>query len=113
MVLSRRGGWLTPRDWAIEELSELESSVDANSVDSETASQKISEIVRSYLLLEFGIADVGRTPQELVQEIIAGKRINSESTDRLSALFTLADKARFAGSDAVSRWTQKCHQRFA
>ena len=97
MVVSRRGEWLTPRDWALAELSELESSVDASAIDSETASQNISEVVRSYLLLQFGIADAGCTPQELVQQIVASKRINTDAIDRLGALFALADKARFAG----------------
>ncbi|QDV85858.1 BatD family protein [Planctomycetes bacterium TBK1r] len=97
LVLSRRGQWLTPKAWAIEELDELESLIDTNSVDCETTAQKLSEIVRSYLLLEFGIEDAGRTPQELVNEIVATERIAKEATDRLSTAFMLADKVRFAG----------------
>ena len=98
-AVSRRGKWLTPKDWAIEELDELGESVDASTVDSESAMQKISNVARNYLLLEFGIDDAGRTPQELVQEIVAGKQINAETTHRLSGLFTMADRARFAGME--------------
>ena len=96
-AISIRGKWLTPKEWAIGELDNLETSVDASTIDSGAAIEKLTEVARSYLLLEFGIEDSSRTPQELVQEVVMGKQINAETTNRLNGLFTLADRARFAG----------------
>ncbi|TWU39952.1 hypothetical protein Q31b_32680 [Novipirellula aureliae] len=97
LVLSRRGRWLTPNAWAMTEFDELEASIDANAIDSEIAAQRLSDIVLSYLLLQFGIADAGRTPHELLNELAFSKRVAVAQSDQLESLFTLADKAKFAG----------------
>lgn len=97
LVLSRREDWLTPRDWAIQELAQLELSVESNSSD--VAAQRVSEIVYSYLLLEFGVVDTGRTPQDLIQKLVRGKQIDFRETNRLNALFSLTDQAKFAALD--------------
>jgi len=97
MVVSRRGNWVTPKDWALEELEELETSSEAGTLTSETSALKLSEIVKSFLLLQLGIPESGHTPHELVQQIVSSKRVGGDVTNRLNELFTLADKAKFAG----------------
>lgn len=95
-VLHRRR-WVTPKAWAFEELGELETAVETSSESSESAALKLSDILRTYLLLEFGIEDSGYTPDELLLAIDSINSIGSEASDRLGELFSLADQAKFAG----------------
>ncbi len=97
MVVARRGKWLTPKDWALRELDELENTVDSTTASSEAITSELSKIVRDYLQLQLAIPESGHTPQELVRLIVSNKQIDTEITNLLSALFTLADKANFAG----------------
>ncbi|MEO8270705.1 MAG: hypothetical protein ABI557_13360, partial [Aureliella sp.] len=102
VAATRRRNWLTPKAWAFEELSRLEATVDSSRVDGETAAPKLSDILRTYLLLEFGIAEAGHTPDELLKIINSTDSIGSEASDRLLELFKLADQAKFAGQSISS-----------
>ncbi|MCA9156747.1 MAG: hypothetical protein KDA72_00390 [Planctomycetales bacterium] len=93
----RRRSWVTPKAWAFQELGKLETEAEVGSADSETAACKLSDILRTYLLLEFGIAESGHTPEELLQAIHSNDSIGSAASDQLSELFSLADQAKFAG----------------
>jgi hypothetical protein len=92
-----RRNWLTPKEWALRELDELESAIDSTTADSETITSELSKIVRDYLQLQLAIPESGHTPQELVHLITSNKQVDTEITNLLCALFTLADKAKFAG----------------
>ncbi len=97
LVLSRRGQWVTPREWALQELDELEKSLDSATIDSEAIASKLSKIVRDYLQLQFAIPETGGTTQELVRSIESNQQLAAEITNQLRELFTLADKVKFAG----------------
>ena len=97
VAVTRRRRWVTPHAWAFDELSKLETAVETASVDSETAVLKLSDIVRTFLMLEFGIAEAGDTPDELLQSIDSNASLETETSDRLRELFSLADQAKFAG----------------
>lgn len=96
MVASRRGKWVTPKEWAMRELEGLETSFDSQSVDSGAASLQLSRIVRDYLLLQFAIPKTGNTPQELVARIVDSGQVDPQITNQLVHLFALADKIKFA-----------------
>ncbi len=102
--VSRRNQWLTPKEWAFQQLDQLGQAVDSPSADSppatsEAVSMELSKIVREYLLLQFAIAESGRTAQELVQVIESRELVGPQIAMSLNALFHLADKAKFAGLD--------------
>ncbi len=97
LALSRRRRWIKPKDWAMDELDQLVTMVDSHSIDCQTYAQKLSQIVRSYLMLELDIDDVGRTPEEWVQQIVQTPSITADDANQLSELFALTDRVRFAG----------------
>lgn len=97
VAVTRRRRWVTPEAWAFEQLGELETAVETSNDGSEVAALKLSDILRAYLLLEFGIEDSGYTPDELLLAIDSTNSVGSEASDRLKELFGLADQAKFAG----------------
>ncbi len=97
MAVSRRDKWVTAKQWAMQELEGLETSIDAQTIDSESAALQLSKVVRDYLLLQFSIPQSGHTSQELVRMIEESGQVDPEITNQLVHLFALADKAKFAG----------------
>ena len=110
--VTRRNRWKTPDAWAVEELDKLQSSVHSQPMDSETVIERASEIVRSYLSLEYGIQDSGRTPQELVDALLQSHRIEKQRGDDFAALFAIASQAKFAGLDLAPEELLKTLQDF-
>jgi hypothetical protein len=97
LVATRRRRWIKPKDWACAELDELEATCADSAVASGAAAQRLSDIVRSYLLLQFNIVESGRTPQELLQVVESNNWISGATVKRLGSLFQLSDGAKFAG----------------
>jgi hypothetical protein len=97
IVISRQGTRLTLRQWAIQELNELEKSIDSNPSSSEAIAMELSKIVQDYLMLQFSTLESGRSSQELVCDIESSMRFEANITNQLRELFRLADTAQFAG----------------
>ncbi len=97
MVVSRRGKWVTPKEWALQELDELETTVDSTTASSEAITSELSKIVRDYLLLQLGDPGIGTHAAGIGATDRVEQTNRHEITNRLSELFTLADKAKFAG----------------
>jgi hypothetical protein len=97
LALSRRNRWVSPKEWAMQELDELESSIDYHTVGDETTALPLSKIVRDYLLMQFAIPESGLTPQEIVRWIESNHSVDGQAIAKLNELFGLADKAKFAG----------------
>ena len=95
--LRRRKQWLTPKQWALQELDQLDETVETGSASTEAVAVELSMIVRDFLQLQFALGESGQTTQELIEVIESRDDVGSELIHNLDALFSLADKAKFAG----------------
>ena len=99
MLISRRKQWLTPKQWALQQLDELGQEVNTESANTKLVSSELSNIIREYLQLQFDLPEAGRTLQELIDQIESRGYANAELINSLCALSTIADKAKFADLD--------------
>ncbi len=93
----RRKRWLTPVQWAIDELDLLKSSAAVASGESDSICRELSRIVRDYLELQFEIAAPEQTTDELLQIITSGGRLDLETQQQFGRIFEAADQVKFAG----------------
>ncbi len=96
-VVAKRKTWMTPSQWALNELDELSRSNAAEFGESETVSQQLSTILRDYLELQFEISAPLQATQELLSNIESSKLLDSEIAKRFAEIFESADLAKFAG----------------
>lgn len=97
VLVARRRSRMTPENWALDELTDVNSSLNAGQADADAAAFRTSDILRDFLILQLGIPDSGHTPHELVHEIELQHLVAGETSPRLNSLFTLADDAKFGG----------------
>lgn len=90
---------MTPKECALQELDNLETSVASDNAASESAALRLSKIMRDYLMLQFSIPESGHTGEELVRLIESESKVDKEIASQLRELFALADKAKFAALD--------------
>jgi hypothetical protein len=96
-VVTRRQTWLTPVDWAKQELERLQASEAMQNCDSETVTQELLAVIRDFLELQFEISAPVQTSSELLQVVESGKLLNPELVKRFGKLFAVADQTKFAG----------------
>ncbi len=99
MLISRRKRWLTPKQWALQQLDQLGQEVNTESANTKLISIELSNIIREYLQLQFDLPEVGRTLQELIEQIESRRYAAADIINSLRALSSLADKAKFADLD--------------
>ena len=96
-IVARRKTWLSPVEWAEQELDALQSSEAMQANDSETISQELSTVLRDFLELQFEISTPVQTTNELLSDVNHRKILQPELAKRFSKLFAIADEAKFAG----------------
>ncbi len=96
-VFFRRGSKPSPRDWAMEQLGELESAIVSKAAANQILAQNICEVVHNFLVFEFSINESGKTSQELVDGLSQSGQIDAAEAGRLNGLFEQADRVKFAG----------------
>lgn len=97
IILFRRRCALQPREWALGQLEALRSLEHANHNANEMSAQIVCDVVRKYLMLEFGVSESGETAQELVEKLHREGGIDAAKLDSLNGLFSKADQVKFAG----------------
>ena len=109
-IVVRRRTWLTPNQWALQELDSLQDSKAIQDRDSEQVSLVLSSILRNYLELQFAMSAPAQTTEELLQQIKSERLLDAEIAARFGKVFETADLTKFAGwqlstielSDAVN-----------
>lgn len=94
--IARRPRWISPRHWALAELTKLEQ-VPFTAEDSNSFVARLTNIITKFMELELGLPASAWTAEELLHELKACKSISSEEIYRLQSLLTLVDQAKFAG----------------
>ncbi|HBN78583.1 MAG TPA: hypothetical protein DD473_22785 [Planctomycetaceae bacterium] len=97
LFVTRRKSKLSPEKWALLQLDNLESEIEAGSTDSEKVTDKISEIVHDFLQLQLEIPETGCTSDELLRQVQKDERFSSDSTEQLTTLFSSLDQSKYAG----------------
>ena len=106
-LVARRKTWLTPAQWAQQELDALQSSRAMADNDSETITEELSTVLRDFLELQFEISTPVQTTNELLSEVHHRKILKTETTKRFGKLFSIADQAKFASLDlTASQWNE-------
>ena len=101
VVVTRRKQWLTPSQWAIQQLNELECA--SPNQESGAAASQLAAVMRNFLQLEFSLPEPGRTAEELLQVVQAKKFVDAATLEQVQNIFALADEAKFAGLSVSSR----------
>jgi hypothetical protein len=99
MLIRRGKQWLTPKQWALQQLDQLGETVKAEPADTQSVSVELANIIRDYLQLQFGFPEAGRTLQELIDLVESRGAAKQEVIKSLRALSSVADKAKFAALD--------------
>ena len=96
-VVTRRKKWLSPNEWAVQELQSLDQSEAMQMEDSESVSRQLASILRDYLEMQFEISAPMQTTQELMRVVESKKVMNSGTANRFKQIFEASDQAKFAG----------------
>ncbi len=94
-VAYRRRPGVAPLVWASRQL-------DALHPDTADVAQRLSRILREFLILHFQVPEVhpagfGQSAQEIVQTLCNLHRMDASTADRLQRIFDVTDRAKFAG----------------
>lgn len=96
-LVVRRKHWLTPAEWANQQLDNLKHSNALRRGDTEAATSELSAILRDYLQMQFEISAPTQTTRELLDTIKHRSLLSSEQVSRFQQLFDSTDLAKFAG----------------
>ncbi len=94
-AVARRKRWLTPGQWALGQLDDLQRS--SQKQHSDAAATQLAAIMQNFLQLQFSLPEPGRTPEELLQVLTAKQCLDATTHEQLRSSFALADEAKFAG----------------
>ncbi len=97
VAIHRRRRTVTAKAWALDELDELQRTLDTGPAEIEDAAQRVSAVVRNFLLLQFDTAASGDTSHEVIDEVDSRDCVDPHVIARLQELFAQADTAKFAG----------------
>ncbi|MEZ6136272.1 MAG: DUF4381 family protein [Pirellulaceae bacterium] len=96
-VVHRRPYNLKPVEWAHQQLDELQSSVAKTATDNAAAMERLSHIVRGFLLMRLEIQEPGWTSHDLLASLDAAQGVDNQTTARLADLFDRVERATFSG----------------
>ena len=97
IAFAKQKTWMTPAQWAEEELEELNRNTATGNTESQSASQELSSILREYLQLQFEISAPVQTSSELIATLKSERAVDDDLASKYEELFALADQAKFAG----------------
>ncbi|EAQ78580.1 hypothetical protein DSM3645_26894 [Blastopirellula marina DSM 3645] len=93
-VFTRRKRWLTPAQWAIRQLDDLEAAVHQQTGD--VAASQLASIMQSFSQLHFSLPEPGCTSEELLHQLKAKQLVDRTTLEQLRVLFATAEEAKFA-----------------
>ncbi len=96
VMIARRKKWVTPGEWALHRLDQLENSLISSSTENQNVLADLSSILRDYLPMQFSISKPGQTAIETVRLLTVRKCVDDALSQRLGRLFEMADEAKFA-----------------
>ncbi|MBA2112954.1 hypothetical protein [Bremerella alba] len=96
-LVARRRPRMSPADWATQQLDLLEQAIPTETAESGQLASRLATILRNYLQLEFSLANPGRSPDELLETLLDNHSIDDATSDQLSLIFALVERAQFAG----------------
>ena len=101
VALVRHKRFITPSQWAHQEFDQLEQSLSTQqrdtAADSGFVSSQWSAIIREFLEMQLDISAPHQTSNELLAAVKDGGEIDAETVNQIGKLFTLADRAKYAG----------------
>lgn len=97
MLIVRRRRTLTPAQWALQRIGELQSAVGSGEIDSDAALRELSDVLHHYLHSAPQPSATAGTLVELIEEAERRGEIDSAAAQPILAAWSLADKAKYAG----------------
>ncbi len=97
LVLARRKTELSPRQWAIRSLDELQESRAFQDNDAEQIYVRLVSTLRTFIDWQFGISAPHMTTNEFLDAMQADDRLTGQFRADLSDLLNFADQVKFAG----------------
>ncbi len=92
----RRRSWLSPDEWATEELDRLKSELHGQDYAGEYVAKELPRILKDFLEMQFDVAAPAQTTSELMRWI--EQRLDNQTLlSRYQELFAFADQVKFAG----------------
>ncbi|UUO04389.1 hypothetical protein M4951_13395 [Blastopirellula sp. J2-11] len=93
-IFTRRKRWLTPAQWATQQLDQLEAA--SHEQAGNAAVIQLASIMQSYAQMQFLPPEPGRTSEELLLELTEKELLDFPTLEQLRELFAMADEAKFA-----------------
>lgn len=97
LLIVRRRRTLTPAQWTLERIGELQTAVRSGEIDSDAALRELSDVLHHYLHSGLQPSATAGTLVELIEEAKRRGEIDSAAAQPILAAWSLADKAKFAG----------------
>ncbi len=104
VTLVRRRRQISPEQWALRELAELETSSDALDAGETSGAHliELAAVLRHYLQLQFGIAAPLLTSDEILGQLRRLRLLDEDDVERIGRVLVTADQSKFAGLQLVS-----------
>ena len=97
VLMRRRVSELSPEEWALAELRDLEARSDAGQLELQEFYTRVTDTVRLFVERQFRIAASRLTTAEFFQRVQEGNELEQEHASLLDRFLITADMVKFAG----------------
>lgn len=97
VLVNRRRRTFKPADWASEQLQALGQSQALQQGDSITVTTDLTEILRTYLALQFELPELKQTTDEILATLENRSLISADRLSGFKEIFEQSDLVKFAG----------------
>ena len=96
VVLFRRREVISPGEWALAQITQLEQTIDSEPAAAESVYVELTMIIHDFIGVQYGDSAAGSTDQTSFDGPVEARRVPKTLREGLGEIMSLADEVKFA-----------------